>query len=37
MSACGSNRLTSFSLDGTGSPASTRRSVCAMIRSISGW
>jgi D-amino-acid dehydrogenase len=36
MSAWGSNRLTSFSLAGTGSPARTRRSVCAMICSIKG-
>ena len=37
MSAWGSNRLTSLSRAGTGSPASTRRSVCAMICSTSGW
>jgi hypothetical protein len=36
MSACGSNRLTSFSLAGTASPSNTRRWVWAMTRAISG-
>jgi hypothetical protein len=36
MSACGSNRLTSFSLAGTASPSKTRRWVWAMTRAISG-
>lgn len=34
ISACGSNRLTNFSLAGTGSPAITRRWLCLMMRSI---
>src|SRR4029077_17570896 len=36
MSACGSNRLTSFSLAGTAKPSTTRRSLWAMMRAISG-
>jgi hypothetical protein len=36
MSACGSNRLTTFSLAGTTSPSNTRRLVCVMTRSIKG-
>src|SRR5215831_7705155 len=36
MSACGSNRLTSFSLAGTVSPSSTRRRVWTITRAISG-
>jgi hypothetical protein len=36
MSACGSNRLTSFSLAGTASLLRTRRSLWAMMRAISG-
>ena len=36
MSACVSNRLTSFSRAGTVSPRSTRRSLCAITLSISG-
>src|SRR5215467_3301541 len=36
MSACGSNRLTSFSLAGTISPSSTRRRVWTITRAISG-
>src|SRR4051794_29499709 len=36
MSACGSKRLTSFSPAGTASPARTRRSVWARMRSIKG-
>src|SRR5205814_5698769 len=36
MSACGSNRLTSFSPAGTAWPSRTRRWLWARIRSISG-
>ncbi|ESX64619.1 hypothetical protein X759_30580 [Mesorhizobium sp. LSHC420B00] len=36
ISACSSNRLTSFSPADTGSPANTRRSLCLMMRSTSG-
>jgi hypothetical protein len=36
MSACGSNRLTSFSLAGTISPSSTRRRAWTITRAISG-
>ena len=36
MSACGSNRLTSFSPAGTASPLRTRRSLWVMMRAISG-
>jgi len=36
MSACGSNRLTSFSLAGTVRPSRTRRSLWARMGSISG-
>jgi hypothetical protein len=36
MSACGSDRLTSFSLAGSAWPLRTRRSLWAMTRAISG-
>jgi hypothetical protein len=36
ISGCGSNRLTSFSPAGTGSPVNARRSLCLMVRSTNG-